>query len=726
MSKGNHLSSIAEYGRQWIEDKKENDFDGAKFFWNKDKAREFSNVSLKDLLFDEYFLDAEDWLWSGLVDPIKELWHAYKEEGKNIICIIGGFGCLPGYAPIKTTDGYKNMGEINIGDTILSPDKEANTTKRGKVINKVNSGKKEVFRIHTKDGYHIDGTKEHVYKIKRQYWDYGKYREEIEEWSIGEIIDYLDSNKLNSKNVGLLRPKYIDYGNDDNNLKIHPYVLGVLLGGSIIKDDSIRLVSYFKDKTIRDKFSKLISDYDCVLKNINVRYIYSVVGNNKNYGKKNNLLRLLKEYGISSKNKFIPDCYLKASRENRIELLSGLLDVSGCCHRKSSYEFVHKRYNLVESYKTLVEELGGRATVSKKTIDGSDYYRAYSVLNFNVPCTLDRKKTEGKRQRDYRKHKLDSYERLGYMDTYDITVDTDSHCFLSYNDFITHNSGKTAAIGSVLTWLSWYDFTCKFDSDSDIASPQEYYNLKPTSTVAFVALSKTVKKSKDITFSEIKSSFDTQFNDDYFPINDRVKSEVQIPKNNTVIFPNTATEAANAGYSVYGYVMDEVSFLKITEDSTRAKGSSDGTYNQAESAFQSAEGRRFSRFGEDGIGVLLSSVNYDEDFLVSTIRDIYNYPEENKNKVYKALLPWKANPSDAGWDDGYFYFDTESHKIIDDPEEIAALNRYYQEPNIDDLIFDNPENHDNYEILDRLTSGDISLDEEEIEIAKNNKAYKGK
>lgn len=379
MGKNNHLSSIAEYGRQWIEDKKNNDFDGAKFFWNKDKAREFSNVGIEDLLFDEYFLDAEDWLWTGLVDPIKDLWHAYKEEDKNIICVIGGFG-----------------------------------------------------------------------------------------------------------------------------------------------------------------------------------------------------------------------------------------------------------------------------------------------------------------------------------------------------------SGKTGAIGSVLTWLSWYDFTCKFDPDSDIASPQQYYNLKPTATVAFVALSKTVKKSKDITFSEIKSSFDTQFNDDYFPVNDRVKSEVQIPKNNTVIFPNTATEAANAGYSVYGYVMDEVSFLKITEDSTRAQGGGDSTYNQAESAFQSAEGRRFSRFGNDGIGVLISSVNYDEDFLVSTVRDIYNYPEDNEDKVYKILLPWKANPADAGWDDGYFYFDTESHEIIDDPEEIAALNRYYQEPEIDDLIFDNPENHDNYEILDRLASGDIVLDEEEIEIAKNNKAYNRK
>jgi hypothetical protein len=280
-------------------------------------------------------------------------------------------------------------------------------------------------------------------------------------------------------------------------------------------------------------------------------------------------------------------------------------------------------------------------------------------------------------------------------------------------------TGKTGGIDAILTWLAWFDFTCKYDPDSDIAAPQEYYGLRPDSTVAFIALSKTLTKSKQITFSAMQGLFNSQFNEDYFPVNPRVKSMVEIPNNHTVIFPNTATEAANAGYDVYYYVMDEVSFLKEVEDSTLAKGSKTTSYDQAEQAHRSAEGRRKSRFKDDGLGVLSSSANYDQDYLMRKIKDVYKAPEEHNNAVYKILLPWKTNPEKFEDNQGYFYFDTETYEIISDPEEIAAMERYYEEPEPDDLIFGSPEESENKQIIQQVRDDEFEFTEAEIQHAKS-------
>lgn len=272
-------------------------------------------------------------------------------------------------------------------------------------------------------------------------------------------------------------------------------------------------------------------------------------------------------------------------------------------------------------------------------------------------------------------------------------------------------SGKTSGIGGALNWLEWFQFSCKYAEWSGKACPQEYYDLKPTSKVVFIALSKTVEKSKQITFSEMIPAFHSGFNKDYFPVNERKKSVIDIPGNNTMVFPNTATEAANAGYNVYSFVMDEISFLEIIDNSSRAKGSKSQTYDQAESAYISAENRRSSRFRkrgfDDGLGILISSVNYDEDFLVSKIRKAYTGIED-ENIYYKVLVPWIVDPKKA-ISKKYFYFDTSNYKIINDRKESKALDEYYVDVPIEDIIFGNNENDPNDKLLADVHSGKINL-----------------
>ena len=178
-----------------------------------------------------------------------------------------------------------------------------------------------------------------------------------------------------------------------------------------------------------------------------------------------------------------------------------------------------------------------------------------------------------------------------------------------------------------------------------------------------------------------------------------------------MIFPNTATEAANAGYDIFSFVMDEVSFLQIVDKSSRRLGSKSQCYDQAKEAYDSAFGRMRSRFKKDGLGILLSSLNYDEDFLMTKIREAYNGAAEEEI-FFKVLLPWKVHPDKFNTTKQYFYFDTEKLQVIEDPGEVALLNKYYVERPIEDVIFGDNSLDPNDKLLKAYREGKLSIDDE--------------
>ncbi|TSA56198.1 hypothetical protein D4R42_04015 [bacterium] len=507
---------FSAYAEKWTKDYLEKQYKSGKFNWTKETAQKFAEIDIETLLFDPYFLNAKDWLYPGIADVILDIYEKRKKSPITLVAVLGGFGCLPSYAPIKTNDGYITIGESKIGDKILGV--KGDTTEECNIINKTYSGKKEVFRIYCKDGNYVDATKEHIFPVRYRSKD-SKYVVD-QKWNIAKILLFLDNN---------------------------------------------------------------LNKYEQVS--------FVPVGDN-------------------ASDSFIVD-----------------------------------------------------------------------------------------------------YISLGEMETYDITIDNDSHLFLTFGDFKCSNSGKTAGIGGTLIWLEWFRFSCKYAARSKRACPQEFYKLKPTSKVAFIALSKTVEKSKLITFSEMIPPFLSGFNKDYFPINPRIKSMIDIPGNNTIIFPNTATEAANAGYSIFSFVMDEISFLEIIDGSSRTKGSGSETYDQAAAAYMSAEGRRKSRFRkdgyDDGLGILISSVNYDEDYLVSRIREAY-HKINDKGVFYKVLLPWKVDPDKAIGKD-HFYFDTNKYQVVKDERQIRALDEYYVDVPIEDIIFGNADEDPNDKLLLNLENGNLSL-----------------
>lgn len=234
-------------------------------------------------------------------------------------------------------------------------------------------------------------------------------------------------------------------------------------------------------------------------------------------------------------------------------------------------------------------------------------------------------------------------------------------------------SGKSF-FSSILQWLQWKELICKYN-------PHEYFRLDPDSKIAFICLSKTHDQARKITFDYVQARFKSGFNKDYFPPNDRKKSELEIKRSNTLIFPGTSSEASALGYNVYGANIDEAANLDIVEDSKKA--TIGDVYDPAEEIFNATYQRMKSRFVDPitgkvpGFIVMMSSPVHPDDFMERKIREAES--GEATDIFWRRAKLWEAKPKWFFPRGKTFLFDTETLEIIDNKK----LKLLKQDPKVD-------------------------------------------
>ena len=151
-------------------------------------------------------------------------------------------------------------------------------------------------------------------------------------------------------------------------------------------------------------------------------------------------------------NKHIPKEYLIDSRENRLELLAGIIDTDGYASKdRHGYEISLMNKTLSEDLKTLCQQLGFR-TKSKKQLcyfknmypESNGYKEVYTVsINgklSEIPVLLERKKMEDSRKYNSLNNTFSfEIEELGNDDYYGFVLDGD-HRFLFADTTVSHNT----------------------------------------------------------------------------------------------------------------------------------------------------------------------------------------------------------------------------------------------------------------------------------------------
>lgn len=387
-------------------------------------------------------------------------WVRYFKECR--IFVAKKFGkALALNTPILTTDGWKTIGTVNIGDCVFS-EKGLPT----KVINK-----SEVFTDHKcYDVYFDDGevikadadhlwnvttasnrrVASHILKGNRKLLRPDLHKTNGYETKTTEQLakDFLTktSNGDTFARYSVPMAKPIEY--TKKNLPIEPYFLGCWMGdglskGNLItvgKEDIDEVEKIFTNKGIT--FTKRNDSGSNHLLTFGEKYSD---GFSKN---KNTIKEQLKNCNLLF-NKHIPETYFTASIEQRRELLQGLMDTDGYCAKKGLCEFTQKRENIVNDFCRLLNTLGIKYHKKSKTAkcNGVDagivYTVSFYVSKENTCFKLKRKTDKLKTVLSVRAYKksIINIQECETVPTQCISVDNPTKLFcVGERNTVTHNS----------------------------------------------------------------------------------------------------------------------------------------------------------------------------------------------------------------------------------------------------------------------------------------------
>lgn len=353
----------------------------------------------------------------------------------------------PKTSKVLTPNGWVKMGDISIGDTVITGN--GNPTK---VLEIHPQGEQDIYGIWFTDKTYTECTIDHLWEV----------------WTN-------DTKGRNNPNKILPLSKIINnyIGNDGypiyfipiaNNIeftpvdiKIHPYLLGLILGDGGISNNTINFTT--ADLEIIEYIKNILPDGITVIKRSG-KYGYGISGR---MGKENPITRYLREYnlmGFTAEHKFIPNKYKYNTIETRLQVLQGLFDTDGSVSGKSNIDYITVSYQLALDVQELVQSLGGRATLSIKENTYYTYkgerkkgltaYRIYAKLPNNIiPFRLSRKADIIRNNLKYRQREvtrgIKHIELVGRKDAQCITVEDNSGLYITDNYIVTHNSMSLCA-----------------------------------------------------------------------------------------------------------------------------------------------------------------------------------------------------------------------------------------------------------------------------------------
>lgn len=247
--------------------------------------------------------------------PMRRLLHGDVGSGK----------AQPLYSKILTPNGFTTMGEIAVGDTVLTPDGSAS-----EVVALFPQGKRPVYELTFRDGTKVHADKDHLWSVSASG---GGAPELLRTHEIADTV-----RQENGK------PKWF--------------------------------VSYPTIRGLGKKWSSSItpSTLSHILTNSS-----SIDAENPDH------LEELKRLGLDSitvENSFIPDTLLNSDDVSRLALLECLLKNSESLSLDSYYTFASTSEKLVEGVAYLVRSLGGAARITNQ-----DTYRVSGWLSKNSGTT---------------------------------------------------------------------------------------------------------------------------------------------------------------------------------------------------------------------------------------------------------------------------------------------------------------------------------------------------
>ena len=375
-----------------------------------------------------------------LVQAIQDL----ADDKLDLLCISlppGTGKALANDTPILTRNGWKNHGDLKVGDEVIGMDGEF----------------KKVVQVHPKcmldrlmtftNGEKIQCHERHEWLFRCHSIKGHPYQlRETQEWEKLKLYTGGEEKKRGHRYQYQLPPRCVI--GEEKEL-FSPYMLGVWLGdGSNMQP---RITNHYTDSAVIDKLHDL---------GFAERHKYTNERQKGTTWYDFDIRSELQKFGMCASRvrteKHIPEEYLTASINQRLELLAGLLDTDGTL-AKTKYIFSTTEERLKDSFVQLLSSFGWRACIKseepKVSSSGIKGNKTVYVISFTpdmyIPCAVERKQL-----REIHKQRavaLISIEKVEPKEGNCITVEGDGMYLAGYSMIPTHNT--TTALFA-LTWFA--------------------------------------------------------------------------------------------------------------------------------------------------------------------------------------------------------------------------------------------------------------------------------
>ena len=359
----------------------------------------------------------------------------------------GGVGkCLGKGTKVRMLDGsLKKVEDIVRGDLLLGSDS------RHRTVLSTTKGVSQLYKVSQKNGISYICNGSHILSLKPE----GKDKDAP---LFISVEDYLEKNKTWKKTHYGWKTG-VEYNKRD--LPIDPYWVGLWLGDGTSQKPAITVGS--KDLETKEWLMKWAKEEklfvreetkettDAITLNFSSR-----IGSGYGYNFVKEYLRDMDILG----NKHIPNLYKINSRENRLQLLAGLIDSDGYKCKSGSLQFFNTNERLAKDVAELGRSLGFKVFESSsiKTLKLYDYsVRCYTITfggNLSeIPTKIKRKEGHDNPQKVGVKCSIE-VEPFEYGSYYGFAIDGDSQ-FLLEDYTVTHNSAFPIHLGGLLEFDVW-------------------------------------------------------------------------------------------------------------------------------------------------------------------------------------------------------------------------------------------------------------------------------
>ncbi|PHM69552.1 porphyrin biosynthesis protein [Xenorhabdus sp. KJ12.1] len=348
---------------------------------------------------------------------------------------------------IPTPDGMKRFGDLRVGDKVFGSDGKPTS-----VVGIFPQGIKPMFRVIFRDGASTRACKEHLWTTLPTHEYKRGYKQKPMVRTTQEMLDAGIKHATGHKfKIPLVEA--VEWPEKEHF--IHPYILGVMIGDGGLLGTTPVISLGAGDLDIKSRVDSLLPEG---IETGGVRVTskngrqFSITDNTIFHGNriKKEIVRL--GLNVYSGNKFIPEQYLFDSRENRLELLRGLMDTDGTC-RSNRTGFSTTSRKLAEGIKFLVQSLGGTVIVKEyeKAKHKSGYYAEINVKTLFSPFHSTRKLVEwSPSKKNPPSRFITSIDADGEAECMCIKVAAEDSLYVTEEFIVTHNTTLPTQIAARL------------------------------------------------------------------------------------------------------------------------------------------------------------------------------------------------------------------------------------------------------------------------------------